>query len=106
MKLSAQAFAQAILAHVAQTIIPQAVNPASKWMLAGAAAAGAFTTPKLFAALQMAGVAEADGSVDVDKLEAFLKGAFAQEPKLTVPLLGLGFDQTDADVFIKRLHGG
>lgn len=104
MKVTAQAFSQAIATHVAQTIIPQVSNPMTQWALAGAVATGSIAR-RATPLLTMVGVMDADGDVDVDALDTFINGAFAQTPKVTIPFLGLTFEQADAEAFAKRLRG-
>ncbi len=48
---------------------------------------------------------EADGDVDVDKLETFSKAAFASQPKVETPF-AVTFEQADADAFLNRLRRG
>lgn len=105
MKVTAQAFHQATRSHIAEAVIPNVSSPVAQWILAGAAAVDAFTGPKTLIALRMVGVADDAGNIDVDKLEQFLKGAFAKQPHIELPIVGVVFEQSDAEAFVKRLRG-
>lgn len=105
MKVSLPQFQQAVNAHVAEAVIPHIANPTMQWFLAGAAATGALLNQRVLGAMQMAGLIDAEGNVDVDKLETFSKAAFASQPKVETPF-AVTFEQADADAFLNRLRRG
>ena len=105
MKVSAQVFQQAVRAHFAEEVIPNVANPVAQWVLAGASAVDAFSGQKVLTSMRMVGVADEGGNVDVDKLEAFFKGAFGKQPTVSLPLVGVAFEASDAEAFVKRLRG-
>lgn len=105
MKVSAQVFQQVMRTYFAEEIIPSVSNPVAQWVLAGASALDVFSGPKVLAALRMMNVADEGGNVDVDKLEAFFKGAFGKQPTVSLPLVGVAFEASDAEDFVKRLRG-
>ena len=105
MKVSLPQFQQAVNAHVAEAVIPHIANPTMQWFLAGAAATGALLNQRVLGAMQMAGLIDAEGNVDVDKLETFSKAAFAIQPKVETPF-AVTFEQADADAFLNRLRRG
>ena len=105
MKVSAQVFQQAVRAHFAEEVIPNVANPVAQWVLAGASAVDAFSGQKVLTSMRMVGVADEGGNVDVDKLEAFFKGAFGKQPHVELPLVGVVFEASDAEAFVKRLRG-
>lgn len=105
MKVSLPQFQQAVNAHVAEAVIPHIANPTMQWFLAGATATGALLNQRVLGAMQMAGLIDAEGNVDLDKLETFSKAAFASQPKVETPF-AVTFEQADADAFIARLRRG
>lgn len=105
MKITLQQFQQAVAAHMAEAVIPHIANHTMQWFLAGATATGALLNQRVLGAMQMAGLIDTEGNVDVDKLETFSKAAFASQPKVETPF-AVTFEQADADAFLNRLRRG
>ena len=105
MKITLQQFQQAVAAHMSEAVIPHIANHTMQWFLAGATATGALLNPRVLGAMQMAGLVDEEGMVDVDKLDAFSKAAFKAQPRVDTPF-SISFEQADADAFLNRLRRG
>lgn len=91
------------------TIIDERLVPASdakmRWVLGGAAYLIPSRLDDIFGrylpTLQMWGLADDKGTLDVEKTEGFIRSAFAKSGK--VPAFGFVFDATDGDYLIDLL---
>ena len=103
MRITYQTFSNAVKTFIIQSVMPGMLNPFGRWALAGISGTGVLTGPTVINAMRMVGVGDAEG-VDIDKMESFMRAAFAAQPTLFVFGLPAPIEKGDADRLIAFLR--
>lgn len=99
MKLAKEKFDGAVMAYATSELFPAMGNTWKTWLIAGGLP---LMMPQVHAMMEQFGLEDKEG-VDVTAVEVFMNNAFKAQPKLDIPLLGMGFEKGDADNLITKL---
>lgn len=99
MKLAKAQFDNAVMAYATSELFPLMGDGWKTWLMAGGLP---LMLPQVHTMLEQFALEDAQG-VDVDALEVFMTNAFKAQPKLEIPLMGLGFEKGDGEKLIARL---
>ena len=107
MKITTNTFNGYIEQYVRGYMIPSADKQLTKFKLGFALGTGRLAaTPDMVGAAQAAGIADADGNIDIDLLKKATAAGLDAAGELPIPALGVFLNRDDIDRFFKLVETG
>ena len=107
MKLTTDKFNEYILQYVKGHLIQNAKQPMTKFKLGFALGTERLAVDQqMLKSAKAAGVADADGNIDIDALKKATQSGMDAAGELPFPMLGIHLDRNDVDRFFKLVETG